>query len=274
LKIMWDLSSAAVSSAVSGMLDIDDGGVKRRIPLDGRQVRFGSVLYTPKSEEVSVDLTALKEDGSAGQASVLVLLSKSWEGRTTAAAVRNVPIPGQADRLAGGPEVKPSPIATRTFVAPASPATPRPSVEVESLPTAQLRTPALGSVPLPPPTAPAVSAPKPAAPPPVEVAAPAPRPERAAPVAEPITPAKLVSEAGARLPAELRSFQRQPVSVTVRAIVDETGRVVHAETGTQKVPHVGFLNAAIDAAMHCRFTPARRGNTPIRSEAVITFHIQ
>jgi hypothetical protein len=40
----------------------------------------------------------------------------------------------------------------------------------------------------------------------------------------------------------------------------------------QKVVHVGFLAAAREAAARCVFRPARRGNTPVKGEAILTFH--
>jgi hypothetical protein len=76
LKILWDLNSPEVASATSGVLDIDDGGAARQIPLTADQVRFGSLLYTPVSEQVSVRLTTLKDKQSTRQESVLVLLRR------------------------------------------------------------------------------------------------------------------------------------------------------------------------------------------------------
>jgi protein TonB len=76
LKIMWDLNSPAVAGATSGVLDIDDGGTARRIVMTADQVRFGSVLYSPASEQISVRLTTLKDDQSTEQESVLVLLKR------------------------------------------------------------------------------------------------------------------------------------------------------------------------------------------------------
>jgi len=113
LKIMWDLNSPEVAGATSGVLDIDDGGATRRIPMTADQVRFGSLLYTPVSEQVSVRLTALKDNQSTRQESVLVLLKR----------------PPQAQSSSGKPSpripfevktVKTEPVASaRAFVPPA-----------------------------------------------------------------------------------------------------------------------------------------------------------
>ena len=110
MKIRWDLNSAPVSDATSGVLNIDDGGVKRQIPLTGDQVRFGSLLYSPESAQVTVQLTTLKNDQSTAQGSILVLLKK----------------PAQPQRTDGGAppaapfEVRTEPVkALRKFVPPA-----------------------------------------------------------------------------------------------------------------------------------------------------------
>ena len=76
LKIMWDLNSPTVADATSGVLDIDDGGTPRQILMTADQVRFGSVLYSPQSEQISARLTTLKDNQTTGQESVLVLLSR------------------------------------------------------------------------------------------------------------------------------------------------------------------------------------------------------
>jgi hypothetical protein len=83
LKIMWDLNSPEVAGATSGVLDIDDGGATRRIPMTADQVRFGSLLYTPVSEQVSVRLTALKDNQSTRQESVLVLLKRPPQAQSS-----------------------------------------------------------------------------------------------------------------------------------------------------------------------------------------------
>lgn len=258
LKISWDLNSAAVASAVSGVLDIDDGGEKRRIPLDGRQIRFGSVLYTPRSDEVSVDLTALKEDGSAGEASVLVLLTGSGGGAATT-AVRNLPMTGHADRKpAVRPFVAPAESAANHQVAPADPA----------LPAANL---AVGHVDVP--ALPEAGAPRPAVPAPVapQPVRTQPQPQRQPPPAA-ITPPALVYQSDVRYPAELRNFQNRPLTVVVHATIDTSGRVTHADAVPQKDVHIAYMRAAAEAALRCQFRPARQGDRPIQSEATITFH--
>jgi hypothetical protein len=275
LRIVWDLDSSAVTNAVSGVLKIDDGGVTRTIPLDARQVRFGSVLYTPRSDEVSVDLTALKEDGTAGQASVLVLLGKSPD-RQTAGSFRNFAAPGDADRrgLRVDSTARPEPV--RTFVPPPEKKNEaKPTAEVDAMPVARLAPQRVENLTLPPAVPPPAPKPAPAlaaAPPvtsaPVQAVTP-PQTRAAQPAA--YTPPELIFQAGARLPTELRAFQNRPVLVPVHVNVDATGRVVHTDVQPQKTLHVAYVTSAVEAAMLCRFKPARRGNTPVPGEAVITF---
>jgi periplasmic protein TonB len=264
LKIVWDLNAAPVASAVSGVLDIDDGGVKRRIALDAKQVHFGSVLYAPTAQEIAIDFTAVQADGTASQASVLAILTKSTPG-SPAPPIRNVAVNRTADRAVAFKA--PAPV-TRTFVPPAQRAAATPAApDVESLPTAQLAAQPVEGLSLPPVKAPAPPAPVAAEPPPPS---PAPAPRRA-PV-EPYVGPQLLFQAGARTPPELRAMQNRTVTVSVLASIDKTGKVLHAEAAPQqKVLHVAYVIAATEAALRCRFRPARRGDTPVASEAILTF---
>jgi len=150
LKIMWDLNSPGIAGATSGVLDIDDGGAKRQIPMTADQVRFGSLLYTPVSEQVSVRLTALKDNQSSGQESVLVLLRRPQQAQasSTGKQIPHVPFEVRTERVA----------STRAFIPPAANRQIKPRVELEDPPAIQASVPhvdlpaplPLGSVSRPP----------------------------------------------------------------------------------------------------------------------------
>jgi TonB family protein len=222
LKIIWDLNSPEVAGATSGVLDIDDGGMTRRIPMTADQVRFGSLLYTPVSEQVSVRLTALKDNQTTKQESVLVLLRR----------------PAQAQAKSGQPSpripfevksVKPERTpATRAFVPPAGDRGVKPSVELEEPPAIQastqrvdLPTPPLGSVS--PPPALAISRSEPAKPAPqanpqhVDSPAPsqgsvAPPPGITVPRTEPVKPATQASPQRVDPPASALGSASSPAA--------------------------------------------------------------
>lgn len=75
LKLVWNADSLGTANIASGIIEIEDGKATRRIALDTAQVRFGTVLYSPVSDQVSIHLTVVKHDGTAAQASVLVIQS-------------------------------------------------------------------------------------------------------------------------------------------------------------------------------------------------------
>ncbi len=134
LKIMWDLNSPAVAGATSGLLDINDGGTTRRILMTADQVRFGSLLYSPASEQISVRLTTLKDDQSTEQESVLVLLSRPPQPQAQPQSGKGQQSPGQ--QIPRIPfEVKTEPLPpTRAFVPPAGNREMKPPVQLEDPP--------------------------------------------------------------------------------------------------------------------------------------------
>jgi hypothetical protein len=268
LKILWDLNLPAVASATSGILDIDDGGKTRQIPITADQVRFGSLVYSPASEQVSVRLTTFKDGQRTTQESVLVLLKspqpQSGSGRQNPNipfVVRTQPTSGEPDSAESDPpgQLK---APTRAFVPPAvNPKVTGPPVELGDAPAARaipgradLPAAPLGFVPPPPPPIVTPRATEPVKPQQTDYVAPV-----------------LISQQGARSPPEL--MLRRPVTVSVRVDVNEAGKVIRAEPIPEKGTHRLLLDAARDAAWHCRFQPARQGKSPVPSTITLVFHI-
>jgi hypothetical protein len=133
LKILWDLNSPEVAGATSGVLDIDDGGAKRQIPMTADQVRFGSLLYTPVSEQVSMRLTALKDNKSTMQESVLVLLRRPQQPQSGSKGqpITRIPFEVKTERLP----------PTRAFVPPSGNRETKPTVKLEDPPALQAANP-------------------------------------------------------------------------------------------------------------------------------------
>jgi TonB family protein len=149
LKIAWDHNSPAVAGATSGVLDIDDGGATRQIPMTADQVRFGSLLYSPVSEQVSVRLTTLQGNQSTEQESVLVLLRKPQQPQSASGQqIAHIPFEVKTVRVA----------PTRAFVPPAGNRQIKPPVQPEDLPAIPTR-PERVDLPVPPPLGSASSLP-------------------------------------------------------------------------------------------------------------------
>lgn len=238
LKIAWDSGSPGIATAMTGILDISDGDVNRRIVLATAQIRFGTVVYSPVSDQVSVSLTAVQADGSAFAGSVLVVLGNSGAAGNGAQAA---------------PPPRPPTQATRPFLPPPAGKRGSDAAASEEMPAAKL--PEQAGVMLPP----------------VAIAAPAGGAERTGAEAQSYTPPVLVSGAGVRTPPVLRGFEKRPVTVRVRTVIDEAGRVVSAKAEPQDQIHVAYLQAAEAAAQRCRFRPARREGAAVRGEVTLNF---
>jgi len=316
LKILWDLHSPAVVEATSGVLDIEDGGKSRRILMTADQVRYGSVLYTPEADQISVRLTTLKDDRSTEQESVLVLLNrlsgtqqaKGAEKPRVAFEVKTQPLPAAPSASPAAAGADRSPIVFRHF-APLPPPAAQTDTHVELS-----AAPAVGSMPvaspggsfpgdllkpvLPPvppiaeaPASPAQRSPATAVvsgstaqrtPPPAVTSgstAPAGSSGTSAPGKPPATPdvvyvsPTLIAQEGVQMPPQLRTILRRPVTVKVRVEVNEAGKVTKADAIPDRNVHSLLLSAAQDAALRCRFHPARRGQTAVASSVTLVFHV-
>lgn len=303
LKILWDLHSPAVAEATSGLLDIVDGSASRRILMTADQVRFGSLLYSPETDQISVRLTTLKNDQSTQQESVLVLLKRrppnepapGHERARVAFEVKTQPLPAAPSASSGISASDSGPAVFRDFAPlPAPRAGTDAHVQV-------LAAPSVGSMaPMAPDNR---SLPgdllKPALPAGLRIAAAAPAPQRtsapaggsgstapaSAPGAatpraeEPTAPdvvyvsPMLIAPQGVKTPPELRGLLTRPLTIKVHAEVNEAGRVTQAEAIPGQGLHELLLHAATEAAMRCRFQPARRGQTPVASSITIEFHV-
>ncbi len=278
LKLTWNRESSVVLNATSGVLEIEDGGSSRKITLDPMQVRSGSILYAPSTDQVQMQLSVLTPQGTISE-SVLVILPKTGAPRVQALTQRVVPI---------------SPAATQPTTAVAAPPVPRPFIAPISEPK-KAEAPAMSEPP--PPVRPEITATLPAtltprltpvAPPP-SAAAPKPAnvPPPAAPAAsaspQPSPPAtkksdqpmyygpEVASKVVPPFPAYLKAVVPRPTMIEVKVSIDVHGRVVKAEPASPELGPPVLVAAATNAARLWRFKPARKGTEPIASELVLQF---
>ncbi len=282
LKIVWDLNSLSVAEATSGVLDIDDGGVTRQIQMTADQVRFGSVLYSPASSQISLQLTTLKGDQTTAEASVLVLLNKPSPTQSPAAGDRSPRIPFEVKTqplTSVRPFVPPPPVAAKKSApVPFEPPSPPTSIVAgvvggRNVPPSPIPASTLPPVALP---APAVTAAPPSAPakPPEQppAIAPAARIDPPKPQPENYVSPVLVTLGSVRMPPELPGLLK-PLSVSVRVDLNQSGHVTRAQVIPEKGVHNLILRAVEEAAWKCHFQPARRGQTPVPSSMTIVFHL-
>lgn len=77
LQLKWDRNAAPVAKADRALLLITDGKFQKELTLDQIQIRTGSVIYTPSSNDVSFKLQVFGPDGAAVQDSVRVVAPPS-----------------------------------------------------------------------------------------------------------------------------------------------------------------------------------------------------
>jgi hypothetical protein len=109
LEFVWDPKS--MPAATAGLLEVDDGGVKKQIPLDNQQIRAGSVPYVTASGHVQVALSTLQRDGRVVDARVSMRPS-SVPVQAEAPAPAAVPESQQPERQEPAPKQPAAPVAS------------------------------------------------------------------------------------------------------------------------------------------------------------------
>ena len=80
LALTWDRDSSLITAATSGVLSIRDGGSTRVISCDAAQLRDGSLLYVPETDQISMQLIVTTPTRTYME-SVTVILPKAGEPR-------------------------------------------------------------------------------------------------------------------------------------------------------------------------------------------------
>jgi TonB family protein len=72
ILLRWNQKSASIASTKTAVLEVEDGGQKRTLALDMRDLAEGSLFYRPSSKDVSFRLTLHLADGSTASDSIQV----------------------------------------------------------------------------------------------------------------------------------------------------------------------------------------------------------
>jgi hypothetical protein len=285
LNIRWNSQSVPVMEAREGHLVIMEPGQQPQIiNLDPAQLSNGHVYYQSSAERLEFRLEVIDGNGRTASESVLALSSKpaapsnsQAAGREPTRQVRSIPIPDESTDLTRTEKVERQ--APRQFTAPAKrTAEPARTVLLDQAPPETgdavargLRAPGpvsgLPTLTVPPPPARTEPTPNPPPPSPVVSSPPAPAVTTETRLAQvPAVPKWKISPT---LDPALRAQIRKEVEISIRAQIDDTGRVVKAEAITHQA---GYLEAsAIAAMMKWRFEPARLGNKAVPSEQIVNF---
>lgn len=63
VEILWDHASSAIHDAATATIRISDGDVSESVPFDGRQLQDGSLVYRPRTNDVSIRMEVHERDG-------------------------------------------------------------------------------------------------------------------------------------------------------------------------------------------------------------------
>jgi protein TonB len=269
LRLTWNRNTPVISTATSGVLSIQDGTAHREIPLQPSQVQGGSILYSPVSDQVQMQLSVT---GSAGSAVETVIVINPRVGtptvQTLSAQTTPVRSPARPENETGSASRVQ---ASRLFVPPAA----RPNVIHAPVPAMEAPPTLQAGSATAPTISPLVAARIPAPRPPALPSPPAARPATATPpVAAPVYPPETIRQVMPKFPSALRMVVLKPKTIEVLVSIDETGKVIKAEAVPQKDLHQMLINSATDAARQWKFRPGRRGDQPVPSEMVLRFNFK
>ncbi len=273
LELTWNRESAWIATATSGLISIDDGSSKRQIALDSKQLRDGSILYSPATDQVLIQLAVSTPTGAVTEA-VTVIFAQSDKPQTHSVEVSG-PFSGAALGQRAGSNSTPAVQAPKPFTLP-------PTTNPRSPMAPPLNEPpALWSNPNPVPAPASIDIVQTSGPPLMPRSAASKEPLEDAPSNSLHPPAASTSPAyhppvptrkiTPEFPMELKSVIIKPQVVEVRVTIDKTGKVLRAEPVNQGNIHKLLIDAALRAAPFWKFQPARRGEEPVLSETILRF---
>jgi hypothetical protein len=273
LVLNWNRRATPIANATSGVLFIQDGDATRQISLDATQVREGSILYSPATDQVQMRLTVTSPAGDTTE-SVTALLPRTGLPPVKAA---DPPKPSSAPVRASVPVSAPAalpvpPPASSELRPPMKPFAPPDSRRTEHPSTATTidDAPALNIAPNPG-TAGSAALPSPQRTPPVPVKPTAPQGQTPPAAATAYHPPVAINKVLPEFPPILKPIVLTPKTVEVRVNIDVNGKVVKAEAIPQKGVNKLMIDAATHAAQFWRFRPALNGDQPVPSEMLLAF---
>jgi hypothetical protein len=261
LKVTWKRDSAVIRSATSGVLSIQDGNGIREFQLLAEQVKGGSILYSPVSDQVQVQLTVSTPAGTATE-SVMVINPRV--GQPKVQPVKS-PQPPPSDNASRSASLKTFTPSLAAFPAPKT------SVVLDAPPT------------LAPSPNPGVAEPGSllnrgplAVLPPVVRRPPGQTPAGPTVSVAPIyyAPEAIQTARPNLSPSARFVLIRTPKTVGISVSLDDRGKVVKASALPDTDAQQPLVDAALDAARESKFRPARRGDQPVSSEMVLRFEFK
>jgi TonB family protein len=275
LLLSWNREASILSNATFGMLLIRAQNASRDISLTPEQLRLGSILYAPTTDQVEIQLNVVAGERVARDSLIVLLPRKGEKGPVVTtvqrvdAAIDTVQPVANLDERRNGPtqaeHSKPfvEPVASRTngMVTPPSITELPPRISSDAGPLAsvsfldtQLAAPAVPAVPL----ANTNAEPKPAS--------------QTKPIAQAIQSPVPIEKVMPRVPEQLKNRLSSAKTVQVNLTIDAAGKVVKAEALAAKDSSPYLDQAAVAAARLWRFRPALINDQPVPSTATVQFN--
>ncbi len=282
LVLSWNRESPSISRATYGMLIIKGKEGRRDIALTPDQLRAGSIVYTPTSDQVEVELSVVAGE-QVTKDSVVVFLPRNKNAIVTTAQTQETPQApatlqassaplNERERPKGPFSSPPGRETLRPFSMPTTPAGPETAglARLDEPPPALAQRSAQtgGVISLPSPQLP--PAPPPPAPAPEVAATKAPSKPLAPPSV--ILPAVATEQVLPRFPESMKALLSSDKMIEVTVSIDENGKVAKAEATTQNHGDAQLVASAIEAARHWKFRPATINSKPIASEMIVKFN--
>lgn len=271
LELTWSHDSSQIASATSGLVSIEDGSVEHQISLDVQQLRGESILYSPTSDQVLIQLTVTAPTGVATE-SVRVIRAG---GSTTYKAAVASPVGDFMGPRQSPPENARSAPVLKPFAAPPlNTHIPEPAPLSEPPPfvaNPQRAAPPLASFDVPQALAAPRAMARPAAPPATGQGLTDLPVSTGTSKTTAYHPPEPLREVTPTYPAELQFLTTKAVVVAVRVSIDAQGKVRKAVPIPEGSVHRLFIMEAVHAAQLWRFRPALQGNQPVPSESILRF---
>ena len=275
LLLSWNREASIISNATFGMLLIRAQYANRDISLTPEQLRLGSVLYTPTTDQVEILLNVVAGERVARDSIMVVLPRKGERGPvvTTAQSVDAFretvqPAANLDERHTAPTQAEHS----KPFVEPVAPrgsgVIMSPSItELPPRISSDAGSPASVSFLNTQPAPPAVPA--------VPLANPRAEPKPASqtkPLDSAVQSPVPIDKVMPRIPELLKTALSSPKTVQVSLTIDAAGKVVGAEALAAKGSNPYLDQAAVSAARLWRFRPASINDHPVPSTATVQFN--
>ena len=265
VTITWDSRLPAIAEARIGVLTIKAGSSQAEFPMTKAQLQISKMIYVTEADRLELTLEVFSPNGISMRESIMLAFTQQQPTKSRSRMNATiVEAPKLEEIRPPAVDSTPTPVRTFTAIAPAPTRNaPERSVITDVAPPAQVSTLDPAGIKAPDFLAPAVK----------QVEQPK-FPENTVITSQPppLQPPVPIRQVRPVVPANVNAMLKRRVDVQVRVSIDQNGKVVNAEPVVPRGGLNQYLGtSAANTARLWTFQPARRDNTPIASELLLTF---